>query len=766
MRTYVLFCACFVVLGGCTQPDPSARSKPEVRDATESGFVAIFDGKTLAGWHVEKAERQGDWIVEDGVIIGENPGKKGSKLWTDKEYVDFDLVLDFKTPSSYYDSGIYVRGKTHQIQIGISGSLKIDLTGCIYAPKDRAKNKARSKTKDKYVAWTDKVEAVNKPGEWNKLRILLRGKRITTFLNDEPFVDYVGKVIPDKGPIGIQLHSGHHMKMLFRNINIKELDPAERPKTDAAPPRKVRNVRKARKASPPPTQLGKFVPLFDGKTLTGWEKAGGDLFNVAWKDAGDDLAKGVLSEKLRRQFQKQKITLPYDVTITPEEKGKKWRITAKAKTYTAEKRAEKLYISAGATFRVEDGHIIGERGPGKNTFLCTERTFGDFILKLDIKLDVPCNSGIQLRSHKRHTGRVFGYQCEIDPKPRAWSGGIYDEGNRGWLYSLEGKEAARKAFRVEGWNHYEMQLIGPSIKTWVNGVPCADLLDTAEFEGFIALQVHSGKKGKIRWRNILLKDLGRSEWQPLWNGKDFDGWDQVGGGQWAVEDGVIRGTSVKTEKRHGHLITKKQFGDFAVRLKYKVVQGNSGLYFRVGKDGRFGVIGFQAEIDPNRDAGGLYETAGRGWVAKPAERLGKRLFTVPWTKYSGALEAGELSADLRRQFKKKKSTLSPDATLTEDGKGKWRIADRGRTYFLIKSKTKKNLSAYKPKRLDLPGKWNELSVVALGGRVVVHLNGSKTVELLDDPGRRRGYIALQLHGGQDMDISFKDIEILEIAAAK
>ncbi len=223
MRTYILFCVSFVVLGGCVQPGPSTQGKVEGKSTSESGFVSIFDGKSLAGWHVDKAGSKGDWFVEDGVIIGDNPSKKGSLLWTDKEYVDFDLVLDFKTPSSYYDSGVYIRGKTHQIQIGISGSLKIDLTGCVYAPKDRPKNKARSKTKDKYAAWTDKVETVNKPGEWNKLRILVRGKRIQTFLNDEPFVDYVGKVIPDKGPIGLQLHSGHHMKLLFRNIKIKEL---------------------------------------------------------------------------------------------------------------------------------------------------------------------------------------------------------------------------------------------------------------------------------------------------------------------------------------------------------------------------------------------------------------------------------------------------------------------------------------------------------------------------------------------------------------
>ena len=180
-----------------------------------------------------------------------------------------------------------------------------------------------------------------------------------------------------------------------------------------------------------------FVPLFDGKTLDGWRKAGGQ-----------------------------------------------------------------------ATYRLEGDCIVGEVGPGRNTFLCTEKTYGDFILKLELKLDVPGNSGIQFRSHQREKdGVVFGYQCEIDPSARAWSGGIYDESRRGWLYKLEGHEAARKAFKVDGWNEYVIQAAGPSIKTWINGVPCADLVDDADADGFIALQVHSGKKGKIRWRNVRLKEV-------------------------------------------------------------------------------------------------------------------------------------------------------------------------------------------------------------------------------------------------------------------
>ena len=162
----------------------------------------------------------------------------------------------------------------------------------------------------------------------------------------------------------------------------------------------------------------------------------------------------------------------------------------------------------GATYAVDDGCIVGKVGPGSNTFLCTEKNYGDFILKVDVKLDVPGNSGIQLRSHQRKKdGRVFGYQCEIDPSERAWSGGIYDESRRGWLNDLKDNEAGRKAFKPSDWNQFVIKAKGSSIKTWINGVPCADLTDKADADGFIALQVHAGKEGQIRWRNIRIKPL-------------------------------------------------------------------------------------------------------------------------------------------------------------------------------------------------------------------------------------------------------------------
>jgi len=173
---------------------------------------------------------------------------------------------------------------------------------------------------------------------------------------------------------------------------------------------------------------------------------------------------------------------------------------------------------------------------------------------------------------------------------------------------------------------------------------------------------------------------------PLFDGKTLNGWHTLPGGKWEVKDGVILGTSVASDGRHGQLVSDKRYKNFTVRLKYKSVRGNSGLYFRVDEvKGAVGVHGFQAEIDPANDIGGLYETGGRAWVVKPTAEQVKKYFK--------------------------------------------------------------------------PGKWNEMTVSANGRNVVVHVNGHKTAELKNDPGRLEGHLALQLHGGQNMHVEFKDIEI-------
>jgi len=188
--------------------------------------------------------------------------------------------------------------------------------------------------------------------------------------------------------------------------------------------------------------------------------------------------------------------------------------------------------SGTATYAVEDGVIVGTAVLGSpNTFLCTIKEYGDFILEFEVKVDTELNSGVQIRSQIApeemvlkfvHEGkpmerkipkdRVYGYQVEIAANsPNA--GNIYDEARRAvFLDDFSSKPEAQKAFRDGEWNRYRVEARGESIKTWVNGVPCADIRDSMTLKGIIGLQVHSVPKEKfkpyqVRWRNLRIQEL-------------------------------------------------------------------------------------------------------------------------------------------------------------------------------------------------------------------------------------------------------------------
>jgi len=168
-----------------------------------------------------------------------------------------------------------------------------------------------------------------------------------------------------------------------------------------------------------------------------------------------------------------------------------------------------------ADYSVEDGAIVGETRPNTpNTFLCTDQTFSDFRLELEFLVDAELNSGVQIRSHARPEGgreRVYGYQGEIDPTPRAFTAGVYEEGGRGWLQDLKSNPAAQAAFRPGAWNTMVIECRSESLRTWLNGVAAANLHDSVAAEGFIALQVHDvGKREeplRVRWRKIVIVRL-------------------------------------------------------------------------------------------------------------------------------------------------------------------------------------------------------------------------------------------------------------------
>ncbi|MGM0531358.1 MAG: 3-keto-disaccharide hydrolase [Bacteroidota bacterium] len=293
--------------------------------------------------------------------------------------------------------------------------------------------------------------------------------------------------------------------------------------------------------------------------------------------------------------------------------------------YNEENLDQWVQLNGEANYSEEDGTIVGETVLNTpNSFLCTKKDYSDFILEVDLKVDEGLNSGIQIRSHsipEYKDNRVHGYQVEIDPSDRAWSGGIYDEARRGWLYDLEDNEPARQAFNVGEWNTYRIEALGDTIQTWVNGVPAANLVDNMTDEGFIGLQVHGvgddeEKEGlQVRWRdmkiltgdkawannqsmdipqktnlnNHLTEEEKQEGWELLFDGETHEGWrgahkDQFPEKGWIVHNGAINVVAEGGgESIHGgDIVTEEEFSDFELKLDFKMTEGaNSGIKYYV-----------------------------------------------------------------------------------------------------------------------------------------------------------------------------------------
>jgi hypothetical protein len=248
------------------------------------------------------------------------------------------------------------------------------------------------------------------------------------------------------------------------------------------------------------------------------------------------------------------------------------------------------------------------------------------------------NSGVQFRSLSKadyNNGRVHGYQVEIDPSDRAYSGGIYDEARRGWLYTMDINPEGKKAFKKAEWNKYRIECIGTSIRTWINGVPTAHVIDDVTSTGFIALQVHAISKNdvpgkQIRWRNIRIatenlkpspldniavanyvtNDLSAQEkkngYKLLWDGKTTKGWrgaykNSFPENGWEIKDGIlsVKKADGSESTNGGDIVTKKEYSAFEMKFDFKLSEGaNSGVkYFVTESEGNKGsAIGLEYQI--------------------------------------------------------------------------------------------------------------------------------------------------------------------------
>lgn len=312
--------------------------------------------------------------------------------------------------------------------------------------------------------------------------------------------------------------------------------------------------------------------------------------------------------------------------------------TEKADAWAENGKTQQGWFKCGgeATFKIEGGEIVGRRGPGANTFLCTEKKYSNFILKFDVKYVVPCNSGVQFRSRVDEKGRLVGHQCEILPENE--TGNIYDEHRRNRYLVTQNQQLWDKvngAFKKNDWNAITIQCVGPSLKTWVNGVKIADLMDIVVEDGVFGLQVHSGDQGEVRWRNLRIKELPATPWIMLYADGKFGPVEKKPVGTWEVQaDGSVKGTTEEGQPKDGMLLSKDSYKNFAVKVTFKKDSGNSGLYFRaVEVDKPYWMNGFQCEIEAGKVCAGLWEVGlGRGWVARNDEAAEKAYRADDWNE--------------------------------------------------------------------------------------------------------------------------------------
>ncbi len=414
-------------------------------------------------------------------------------------------------------------------------------------------------------------------------------------------------------------------------------------------------------------------------------------------------------------------------------------------------------MTGKAEYKVENGIIVGTTVMNSpNSFLVSDKKVsGNFILELEAMItDTASNSGIQFKSNfdsaaNNGQGRVYGYQFEIDPSSRKWSGGIYDEGRREWLYPGSLNSKAQALLTINVFHKIRIECIGNTTKTWLDGVATAYLIDTLTAnQGLLALQVHAinneRQKGlRLCWKNIRINTSNvnptafpkgvyvtnlipnslsgyeiQDGWKLLFDGRSNDGW--VGAYKktfpekgWEIKDGIIKvlPSSGKESTNGGDIITKEQFSAFDLSFEFKLTPGaNSGV------------------------------------------------------KYFVTLSENNPGSAIGLEYQLLDDTLHPDAKMGRDG---------NRTLASLYDMIKANKTS---RFIKQPGKWNTGRIIVYPNNHVEHyLNGVKVLEyergsqsyhdlvaiskykVWQNFGEaKQGHILLQDHGNE---VSFRSIKI-------
>lgn len=419
-----------------------------------------------------------------------------------------------------------------------------------------------------------------------------------------------------------------------------------------------------------------------------------------------------------------------------------------------------------ARYNVDNGEIVGTSEPQTpNTFLVTDAVYTNFILEFETKMDEGLNSGVQVRSKSLDSyqkGRVHGLQIECEDTKRAWGGGIYDEGRKGWRYPLEYNPRAKSAYKKGEWNAFRVVAFGNHIQVWLNGILTANLIEDDVETGFVGLQLHAIGENKelvgkqVRWRNIRLKPAKASDvyadekidapivsylpnelteqeqaegWKQLWDGKSANGWrgaklSHFPEKGWEIKDGILRvqpsGGGESTNG--GDIVTEKKFKNFILEADFFITKGaNSGIKYFV-------------DTELNKGAG----------------------------------------SSIGCEFQILDDDVHPDAKLGINGN-----RTMGSLYDLIRANGRE-FNPYLPREKYVNGydQWNRARIVVQGNLVQHFLNGIKVVEYerntqmwralvaaskyKDWPNfgeQKEGNILLQDHGNE---VKFRSIKIKEL----